>query len=82
MKLIAVAIIFSLLPVISFSSDRSTQVRDRYGNLVETKKDTETIPPFVIATGTSIEQSNVKADKRLSVTATEILSVQKNPIDK
>ncbi len=38
MKLIAVAIIFSLLPVISFSSDRSTQVRDRYGNLVETKE--------------------------------------------
>jgi hypothetical protein len=38
MKLIAVAIIFSLLPVISFSSDRSTPVRDRYGNLVETKE--------------------------------------------
>jgi hypothetical protein len=38
MKVILAAIIFSLLPVVSFSSDRDTQVRDRYGNLVETKE--------------------------------------------
>lgn len=38
MKVIVVAIIFGLLPLVSFSSDRDTQVRDRYGNLVETKE--------------------------------------------
>ena len=38
MKVIVVAIIFTLLPIVSFASDRSSQVRDRYGNLVETKE--------------------------------------------
>jgi hypothetical protein len=39
MKTIVPAIIFTLLPIISFSADndRSTTVRDRYGNIVETK---------------------------------------------
>jgi hypothetical protein len=30
MKIIVAAIIFTLLPVFSFASDRSSQVRDRY----------------------------------------------------
>jgi hypothetical protein len=38
MKVIVAAIIFTLLSVVSFASDRSSQVRDRYGNLVETKE--------------------------------------------
>jgi hypothetical protein len=38
MKVIAGSIIFTLLPLVSFSSDRDTQVRDRYGNLVERKE--------------------------------------------
>ncbi|MHB8205114.1 MAG: hypothetical protein ACYDHG_15595 [Desulfomonilaceae bacterium] len=37
MKVIAAAIILTLLPVLGFTSDSSSQVRDRYGNLVETK---------------------------------------------
>jgi hypothetical protein len=38
MKIIATTIVFTLLQVASFASDRSTHVRDRYGNLVETKE--------------------------------------------
>jgi hypothetical protein len=38
MKVIAAAIIFTLIPVATFASDRSAQVRDRYGNPVETKE--------------------------------------------
>ena len=38
MKVIVAAIIFTLLSVVSFASDRSSQVWDRYGNLVETKE--------------------------------------------
>jgi len=38
MKIIAVAIIFTLLPLVSFSSDRSIEFRDRSGNLVDTKE--------------------------------------------
>jgi hypothetical protein len=38
MKIIVAAIIFTSLSVVSFASDRSSQVRDRYGNLVETKE--------------------------------------------
>ncbi len=38
MKVIVAAIILTLLPVVSFASDRSVQVRDRYGNLVETRE--------------------------------------------
>jgi hypothetical protein len=38
MKVIATAIIFTLLPVVRFGSDRSTQVRDQYGNFIQTKE--------------------------------------------
>ena len=38
MKVIAAAIIFTLLSVVSFASDGITQVRDRCGNLFETKE--------------------------------------------
>ncbi|MCX5871930.1 MAG: hypothetical protein NTY51_01675 [Deltaproteobacteria bacterium] len=38
MKVIVAAIIFTLLPVVSLSNDRSTTVRDRYGNIVETRE--------------------------------------------
>lgn len=38
MKVIAAGIILTLLPLVSFAADRDTQVRDRYGNLVETKE--------------------------------------------
>jgi hypothetical protein len=38
MKVIAAAIISTLLPTVSIASDRNTEVRDRYGNLVETKE--------------------------------------------
>ena len=37
MKIIVAAIIFTLLPIVSSSSDRSVIVRDRSGNTVETK---------------------------------------------
>jgi len=37
MKIVIIGIIFSLLPVVSTASDRSVTVRDRYGNIVETK---------------------------------------------
>lgn len=37
MKVLIGAIIFMLLPVVVLSSDRSVTVRDRYGNIVETK---------------------------------------------
>jgi hypothetical protein len=39
MKVIVAAIIFTLLPLVSFSSDRDTQVRDRYGNIIGTEED-------------------------------------------
>lgn len=38
MKVIVAAIIFTLLPVIIYGSGRSTQVRDNYRNLLETKE--------------------------------------------
>jgi YD repeat-containing protein len=38
MSIIAVAIIFTLIPVAPFASGRSAQVRDRYCNPVETKE--------------------------------------------
>ena len=38
MKVIATANIFTLLALVSFPSDRSIQVRDQYGNVVETKE--------------------------------------------
>jgi hypothetical protein len=37
MRVFVVAIILVLLPVVVISSDRSITVRDRYGNIVETK---------------------------------------------
>ena len=37
MKIVIIGIIFSLLPVVSTASDRSVTVRDRSGNIVETK---------------------------------------------
>ncbi len=37
MKVFVVALIFMLLPVVGLCSDRSVTVRDRYGNIVETK---------------------------------------------
>ena len=37
MKVLIGAIIFMLLPVVGLSFDRSVTVRDRYGNIVETK---------------------------------------------
>jgi hypothetical protein len=37
MKVFVVALILMLLPVVVLSSDRSITVRDRYGNIVETK---------------------------------------------
>ena len=38
MKVIATAIIFTLIPVATLASDRIAQVRYRYGNPVETKE--------------------------------------------
>ncbi|MGO8879224.1 MAG: hypothetical protein ACLPVO_19315 [Desulfomonilaceae bacterium] len=38
MKVIVAAIIFTLLPVVSFTSDSSSQVRDRYGNITRTER--------------------------------------------
>ncbi len=38
MKVIVAAIIFTLLSVVSFASDSSSQIRGQYGNLVETKE--------------------------------------------
>jgi hypothetical protein len=38
MTVIAAAIIYTLLSVVSFGSDGSTRVRDRYGNLAETEE--------------------------------------------
>jgi hypothetical protein len=37
MKVLIGAVIFMLLPVVGLSFDRSVTVRDRYGNIVETK---------------------------------------------
>ena len=37
MKAAVVGIILILLPLVSSASDRSVTVRDRYGNIVETK---------------------------------------------
>ena len=37
MKVFIGVIIFMLLPVVGLSSDRGVTVRDRYGNIVETK---------------------------------------------
>ncbi len=37
MKAVVVGIILVLLPLVSSASDRSLTVRDRYGNIVETK---------------------------------------------
>ena len=37
MKVIVPAIICTLLPIVSLSADRSVTVRDRYGNIVETR---------------------------------------------
>ena len=37
MKVIIIGIVLALLPVVSSASDRSVIVRDRYGNIVETK---------------------------------------------
>jgi hypothetical protein len=36
-KIVIICIIFTLLSVVSSASDRSVIVRDRYGNIVETK---------------------------------------------
>lgn len=38
MSIIAVAIIFTLMPAVRFGSDRSTQIRDQYGNFIQTKE--------------------------------------------
>ncbi len=38
MKVIVAAIIFTLLSVVSFASDRSSQVWDRYGNHTRTEQ--------------------------------------------
>ncbi len=38
MKVIVAAIIFTLLPLLVYASDRNAHVRDRYGNLFETKE--------------------------------------------
>lgn len=38
MKVTVAAVILALLPIVSLSSDRGVTVRDRYGNLVETKE--------------------------------------------
>ena len=37
MNVIIIGLIFALLPVVSSASDRGVIVRDRYGNIVETK---------------------------------------------
>ena len=37
MKIIIAIIVLTLLPTVIFASDRSTTVRDQYGNIVETK---------------------------------------------
>ncbi len=37
MKAVIVGIILALLPLVSSASDRNTTVRDRYGNIVETR---------------------------------------------
>jgi hypothetical protein len=37
MKVIVAVIILTLLPIVILASDRSTTVRDKYGNIVETK---------------------------------------------
>ena len=37
MKIIVAIIILTLLPIVILASDRSSTVRDQYGNIVETK---------------------------------------------
>ena len=37
MKIIVAIIMLTLLPIVILASDRSTTVRDQYGNIVETK---------------------------------------------
>lgn len=37
MKIIVAIIMLTLLPIVIFASDRSSTVRDQYGNIVETK---------------------------------------------
>ncbi|MFA6223354.1 MAG: hypothetical protein WC647_13670 [Desulfomonilaceae bacterium] len=68
MKVIAAAIIFTLLPVVSLSADRSTTVRNPDGNLVETKdsygNDTTGSDRGVI----SPEPNIMKVIKRISAT--------------
>ena len=82
MKIIVAAITFTLLSVVSFASDRDTQVRDRCGNLVETKDRHGDDNTCGIVTATSFELSDMKAVKRLSGIVTEILSEQKMLINK